>query len=273
MSGVQNAPQEIATANHPDIRLFNVESISAARPQPDTKGEWVETTPTTIPPFSAVGYFFARELQKILGVPIGMISVPGSDAEALTRLQALEAEPSAQRALDEFNQAVANYPHQLEEFRKQFDKWKQDAAKASVEGRPVPLPPSIPSDPRSSTSLPGGLFNGMVAPLIPFAIQGVLWYQGEANTGAFNHQVFFYQPTPPPGYRRLFPDIIRDWRRAWGEGDFPFLFVQLANFRQTYSPTNSWAAMREAQLMAFRAQDRNGDSHGRGRTGQPSSAK
>jgi sialate O-acetylesterase len=86
---------------------------------------------------------------------------------------------------------------------------------------------------------PAALYNGMIAPLTPFAIRGVIWYQGESNSG----------PDRAPLYARLFPTMIRDWRNHWGEGDFPFLFVQIANWNT--APEDLWPDVRNAQRQAL----------------------
>jgi sialate O-acetylesterase len=101
--------------------------------------------------------------------------------------------------------------------------------------------PSAPPGPENPNSL-SNLYNAMLAPLTRFNIQGVIWYQGESNAGRS------YQ------YRVLFPAMIRDWRAAWGEGNFPFYFVQLANYMPVKpEPSESgWAELREAQMMALR---------------------
>jgi sialate O-acetylesterase len=102
----------------------------------------------------------------------------------------------------------------------------------------MPPAPHLPSDPRSNSHRPSALYNAMIAPLIPYRIEGAIWYQGEANADR------------PIQYRKLFPAMIRDWRHAWGEGDFPFLFVQLASYQNVFPP-RSWPLLREAQLMAL----------------------
>jgi sialate O-acetylesterase len=120
-----------------------------------------------------------------------------------------------------------------------LDEWHQASLKADADGKPAPPAPQFPSDPYSSSWRAAGLYNGMAAPLVPYGIRGAIWYQGESNADRA------YQ------YRKLFPVMIQDWRRAWGQGDFPFLFVQLAGFVQDWSPKTTWAELREAQLMTL----------------------
>ena len=239
--GVLNGEQEIAAANFPMIRQFNVKRAVAGQPQDDTQGQWLAASPETAGEFTAVGFFFARELHKALGVAIGLIhsSWGGTPAEAWTRTAALAAEPELASIVKDWKQKLAHYPKSLEKFRQELDEWHQASLKADAEGKSAPPPPQFPADPRSNPWRAAGLFNGMIAPLAPYAIRGAIWYQGESNDNRA------YQ------YRKLFPVMIQDWRRVCGQGDFPFLFVQLAGFMQKSAPKTSWAELREAQLMTL----------------------
>jgi sialate O-acetylesterase len=238
--GVLNADREAAAGNYPMIRQFTVKKMVAGQPQKDVERQWVVASPEMVPEFSAVAYFFGRELHKALGVPVGLIdsSWGGTPAEAWTSAPALGAVPELKPLLDDWSQKVAAYPKLLEQFQQELNPWGQAAGKAEKEGKPAPSPPEMPPDPRSNPWRAGGLYNGMIAPLIPYTIAGVIWYQGESNADRA------YQ------YRKLFPSMIQDWRHAWGEGDFPFLFVQLANYIQGGIKT-AWAELREAQSMTL----------------------
>jgi sialate O-acetylesterase len=239
--GVLNAEKEISNGTYPMIRQFTVKKVVAGQPQKDATGQWVAATPQTVGEFSAVAYFFGRELHKVLGVPVGLIdsSWGGTPAEAWTSAPALAAEPELKTLLRDWEQKVADYPQLLERFRKDLQQWEQSAQQAEAEGKPAVRPPEMPADPRGNPWRAAGLYNGMIAPLISYTIAGAIWYQGESNAGRA------YQ------YRKLFPAMIRDWRRAWGQGDFPFLFVQLASYIQEYSPKTCWAELREAQTMTL----------------------
>jgi sialate O-acetylesterase len=186
-----NAPEEIANANYPKIRLFQVGMVKAPSPQNNCNGQWVECSPKTVPGFSAAAYFFGRQLQKDLNVPVGMIQTAwgGTAAELWTSRKTLEANPATK----------------------------------SLAGQ-------------GESSL---LYNAMVAPLIPYAIRGAIWYQGESNASRA------YQ------YRTLFPAMIANWRQDWGQGDFPFGFVQLAPYRYNKSNPLNWAELCEAQRMTL----------------------
>ena len=186
----KEAKREIAAADYPNIRLFTVVKKKAAEPQTDCKGKWVECGPKTVGDFSAVAYYFGRQLYRDLNVPIGLIhtSWGGTPAEFWTSRRALEADPA------------------------------------------------LKSLARGENSC---LYNGMIAPLIPYAIRGAIWYQGESNVGRA------YQ------YRELFPAMIANWRRDWGQGDFPFGFVQLAPYRYGKIDPARWAELCEAQRMTL----------------------
>jgi sialate O-acetylesterase len=237
-----NAEQEIAGADYPKVRLFTVKRKVADEPQTDCEGSWTMCSPETVPNFSAVGYFFGRELHKELNVPIGLIhtSWGGTPAEAWTRRGALESVPDCLPILQRFDEAMAKYPEAKKKYDEDVVKWKEAAEKAKAEGKNPPRKPRGPFAPGNPHS-PAGLYNAMIAPLIPYSIGGAIWYQGESNAGRA------YQ------YRKLFPAMITNWRKDWGQGNFPFLFVQLANFMAIDpEPVDSaWAELREAQLMTL----------------------
>ena len=237
-----NAEQEISAANYPNIRLFTVTRKVATEPQSDCVGSWTLCGPQTVPGFSAVAYYFGRELHKELNVPIGLIhtSWGGTPVEAWTRREALEKEADAAPILERYDDAVAKYPQAKKEFEQKVIEWKEAVEKAKAEGEKVPQRPRAPFGPGHYHS-PAGLYNAMIAPLIPYEIGGAIWYQGESNVSRA------YQ------YRKLFPAMIKNWRNDWGQGDFPFLFVQLANFMAIDpEPAESmWAELREAQSMTL----------------------
>ena len=237
-----NAESEIAAANYPEIRLFKVAKVVSDKPLDDTTGQWQACSPKTVAGFSAVGYFFGRELHKRLGVPVGLIQSAwgGTPAEAWTSIEALRREPELKPILRRWDEILANYPQAMERYRKALQAWQEKAAAARAAGKRPPRRPRPPRGPKHPHR-PAGLYNGMIKPIVPYAIRGVIWYQGESNAGRA------YQ------YRKLFRTMIRDWRQTWGQGDFPFLFVQLANFRQRKAEPgeSDWAELREAQLMAL----------------------
>jgi sialate O-acetylesterase len=237
-----NAEQEIAAADYPKIRLFTVNRTVADTPQPDCQGSWVECSPETVPGFSAVGYYFGRRLYKDLDLPIGLIhtSWGGTPAEAWASGAALKDNPEFAPILKRYEDAVSHYPQAMVQYKENLQKWEEDAKKAKAEGKAAPRRPSSPYGPGHPHS-PSGLYNAMIAPLIPYAIRGAIWYQGESNAGRA------YQ------YRELFPAMIKSWWDTWGQNDFPFLFVQLANFMKVEDEPgdSAWAELREAQTMTL----------------------
>ena len=389
---VNDAQHEISTADYPNIRMFTVQKKVAEEPLTDCIGNWKECNPQNVPAFSAIGYFFGRELHKRLNVPVGLINTSwgGTPAEAWTSKRVLSEMEDFKAVLDEIAQVRANpepyekkYQEQLLQWQKKVDPsvtadssgkscteidfndttwqqmelpvfWEQaglesfdglvwfrkdvevpeawvgkalvlelgpiddmdatwvngvkvggiekagqdrtnrrykvapDVVKAGQNaitvrvldtggaggfgGKPEQMKlrladtpaeqgisfagkwrykksfdlQSMPPQPKPPVRIdnhyaPTGLYNGMLAPIIPYGIRGAIWYQGEANAGRA------YQ------YRRLFPAMIQNWRQDFGQGDLPFLFVQLANYMATKpEPGDSaWAELREAQLMTL----------------------
>ena len=196
----QNAKEEIAKANHPEIRLFHIPHAKPREPVKDVQSAWAACTPKSVcmsgggswGGFSAAAYYFGRHLHKELGVPVGLIQATwgGTCAESWTSRSALEAQPALKSLLKDGDSTV--------------------------------------------------LYNGMIAPVIPFGIRGAIWYQGESNADRA------YQ------YRTLFPVMIADWRARWGQGDFPFGFVQIAPFRYGKSDPRNCPELQEAQLLTLK---------------------
>lgn len=238
-----NAQQEIASAANPNLRLFRVALKVAHSPQDDVKGEWAASSPQSVPDFSAVGYFFGRYLQQKLNVPVGIIQTAwgGTSAEAWTAVTALAADPALISVFSDWGKSVEGYGAAADRYSFALKQWEAAAAKARAGGSAPPTRPRAPVDPANSQAMPGGLYNAMIAPLTPYAIRGAIWYQGENNASRKRSYV----------YRRLFPAMIQNWRDAWGQGDFPFLFVQLANYGKNV-PDSQWPELREAQTMTLR---------------------
>ena len=248
-----NGPREVADAAFPAIRLFSVKMTIADEPKDDTEGSWSPCTPETAKSFSAVAYFFGRELHRTLNVPVGLIhcSWGGSPAEAWTSRETLEGDADFRPILERWREAVEDAAGCKATHERRLKEWKAAVEKAKAEKSQLPTEPALlgPKGPFPHHQ-PVGLWNGMIRPVAPFAIRGAIWYQGETN-GARGRG---YQ------YRKLFPAMIGDWRRLWGEGDFPFLFVQLANFHDPDpGPVDSlWAELREAQLLTLKASPNTG---------------
>jgi sialate O-acetylesterase len=249
-SGKEDGPK----AANPNIRFFDVPNRRALEPRQTIEGKWVECTPDTAAEFSAVGYYFGRDLQKDLNVPIGLIESDwgGTAAEAWTSREALLANPALRPYIERLEEAKKTYDPEtgkkqyqdaLAKWMEADTKWKESAAQAKKDGKPAPKAPGrppVPEPPGMRHNDPTNLYNAMIAPLIPYGIKGVIWYQGESNAGKA------YE------YRTLFPTMIQDWRTRWGY-EFPFLFVQLAPFMKIESEPkeSAWAELREAQSMTL----------------------
>jgi sialate O-acetylesterase len=238
-----DAGAELPAARFPSIRLFTVAASFQDAPANDVAGEWRECEPNAAADFSAVAYYFGRDLHNILGVPVGLInsSVGGTKAELWTSKQAFETDPNLKEALEDHQRRADRFPSDQAKYEQDLAAWKDAAEKAKAEGKELPAQPRSPRTPHPL----GSLLNGMIAPLTHYSIAGVIWYQGESDSGAWRL------------YPRLFPAMISDWRRYWGRADLPFLFVQLPNYRDRRpGPSDSnWARLREAQLMALAAPD------------------
>ncbi|MEZ6067061.1 MAG: sialate O-acetylesterase [Planctomycetaceae bacterium] len=236
-----------AAASNPQLRLFRVPLVSSADPQEDVNAEWTLSTPETVPGFSAVGYFYGRQLQETLGIPVGMIQTSwgGTRAEAWTTAEGMKSHADLEPILTSWDERVAKFDPAAEEakHKEALAKWEAQAAAAKEKGQRAPNKPAAPENPRNDRHRPTNLYNAMVAPLVPYAIRGAIWYQGESNAGRA------YQ------YRTLMPAMITSWRKVWGQGDFPFYIVQLANFKAIADQPgeSDWAELREAQSMTVDA--------------------
>ena len=237
-----NSSKEIAEAEFPKIRLFKIQRQASGKPQENCQGTWVSCNPQSAKNFSAVAYFFGRNLKIKTGTPIGLIQSTwgGSPIEGWTSVAALERVKDARPILDKGESRVNAFTANKKSYIGRINGWENRRKKAIETGKKVPLKPRAPSDPAGKPNHPGSLFNGMINPVIPFSIRGAIWYQGESN-------VFRARQ-----YQALFPAHIKDWRDRWGQGDFPFLFVQIAPFRYSRYPNEMCPELWEAQLMTFR---------------------
>ncbi len=240
----KDGEREVGRARHARIRLFSVQRVTARSPLDDVSpASWMPTTPETVADFSAVGFYFARALQQAHDVPIGIIhsSWGGTPAEAWTSAGTLQGDPALQPILWQFRRYEAEYPGGRYGFDQRQPIWSDALAAYKAKGNDPPPamnpPRGAPDDPHR----PSALFNAMIAPLTRFAIRGAIWYQGESNA------------VRSWDYQRLFAAMIQDWRQAWSRGDFPFLFVQLANFKPhpRLPGVSWWSHLREAQRLAL----------------------
>lgn len=222
-----NGQQEMAAARFPEIRLFFVPRVTSGTPQPRISAQWVVCSPETVPGFSAVLFFFGREIHETLGVPVGLVatSVGGTPIEPWIPPQGFEKIPQLAAELKTVRDANAAYRQARIDYLRSSKSWVETASRLLAEGKEFPDPPPQPVHALNHFGGPTALYNAMVHGLAPFAIRGALWYQGEANVGRGMH------------YYDLMRGLVQGWRDVWNQGEFPFLFVQLAPFKYGGSPT------------------------------------
>ncbi|MBI5774997.1 MAG: sialate O-acetylesterase [Verrucomicrobia bacterium] len=230
--------REQAAAKWPLVRMFKEESASATTAQSEGKGRWTICTPDTVGGFSATLFFFGRELHKSLGVPVGLInsSVGGTPIESWIAPEAQRASKELQpffTAAEKDNAGIATEAA-VKKYEAELAQWKADAKKAKAAKQKAPRAPRNLADVKARKVNVGGLFNGKIAPLIPFTIRGALWYQGEANS----------TPAKAPFYEAQLKLLVTDWRARWGY-EFPMAWAQLPNFG---GAGRDWPAVREAML-------------------------
>jgi len=230
---IKNGAAEIAAANNPRIRLLRVGQASSEIPLNDVSGSWTECTPQTAAQFSAIGYFFAREIADREKVTVGVIDSTwgGTPADSWVSTDAFGSDPAllpAFAARATFERQQAN-----KDLAAAADQREDEAARKA--GRPSP-----PHDwyPEQQSWRPAGLFNAMVAPFTGYGLKGVIWYQGETNS----------RPDRAPFYESLFKGLITDWRHQFAQGRLPFLYAQISSFN---SPAENWGLVRDAQRRAL----------------------
>lgn len=230
--------EAITGARFPLIRHIRLAHQVAVEPVGTSTGEWQPASPATVPDFTAVGYFFARDLWEKLRVPIGIIhnSWGGTPIEAWMPAKALASDGAFAVVQERWAKALADYPKNKEKFDAEVAAWSAEAAAAKAKGEKLtkPKPTRVPPGP-GHRHTPSGLYNGMIHPLAPYALRGVLWYQGEDNASRAGE------------YHRLFAAMIHGWREVFDQGELPFYWVQLANYESPRGPANAWAFLREAQ--------------------------
>ncbi len=228
---VNNAEKEIADAKYPRIRTAWIPYRTSTTPQDDADTSWMPCTPESIAKrgffnggFTAVGYFFGRELHKELDVPVGLIHVAwgGTKIEPWTPRVGFTLVPGFDEQLKLIDGADAKYRQELRKAVADYEAWLPGAKKAVADGKPVTPPPAWPRHLLEDNGQPTSIYNGMIHPLVPFAIRGAIWYQGESNH--------------PDGmaYCDKMKALIAGWRKIWAQGDFPFYYVQIAPFNAIY---------------------------------------
>ncbi len=273
VGSVSNSAELLTQANDPQLRFFTVTKKTSPEPLPDLQGKWEPTTPESAKAFSAVAWFYAREIRDTQNVPVGILhsSWGGTPIETWISLAGLRREPTLAKTLEKWDKAMEQYqkvqsdPKLVSDYETALKQWKSEvepaynaalkaynadvAAGKTVGQKPQPPTPEpsnpdpmgMPS-PSKRPQTPGVSFNATIAPLIPYAIRGVIWYQGEQITRGVE------------GYRELFPRLIEDWRGQWKQGNFPFLFVQLPANGPDPEPMakGGWPETREAQFLTLK---------------------
>jgi len=226
---LKNGEQEIAHANLPTVRLLYIEEKSSYYPLDDTPATWTECTPQTAAGFSAVAYFFGRDINAREHVPIGLIDSTwgGTPVDSWISMDRIGSDAGLMPIFASW----AHFTNRLTDRSLVLAKEKREDEAAEQAHQPKP---EHSWHPDGLSWQPASLYNGMIAPLVPYTIKGAIWYQGETNS----------DPERAPYYARFFQAMIQDWRTHWHEGNFPFLYVQISNF---YSPNEDWGAVRDAQ--------------------------
>ncbi|WP_419804249.1 sialate O-acetylesterase [Terriglobus sp.] len=227
---IKDSAKEIAAADHPELRLMVVPHTGSAYPQDDVNASWRRCTPATAKSFSAVAYFFGREIAAKEHVTVGLIDTTwgGTPAEAWTSFDAFGSNPSLAPVWTQWSKFVRD--ETVENAVIVSEKRDDDQRRAAGQ-----QPLAHPWHPPNDAYRPASLYNGMIAPFTPLSIRGVIWYQGETNS-RIDRSVLYHE---------LFRSMILDWRMHFAQGQFPFLFAQISSFRS--SPQEAWGVLRDAQ--------------------------
>ena len=242
LGGCLGDAEDIPSAQFPKIRRIKFNHEQAGEPAVDapTATAWQECTPQTAPGFTAVGFYFAREVHQKTGVPIGIVDSNwgGTPIEPWTALEGLALVEALKPAYEARRAEIQAHRASLGQALTQLDQWVDQARARLAAGQPVGSPPSLPN----GVGGYNGMYNAMISPIVPAPIKGALWYQGESNGGEGE------------SYFEKMAALIGGWRKVWGIGEFPFYFVQLASFQDPIEDPaggNGWARLREAQLKSL----------------------
>jgi sialate O-acetylesterase len=244
LNGCVGAEEDAKGANLPAIRRIKFNHVVSGVEQDDapTATQWQVCTPETVPGFTAVGFYFAREIVKKTGVPVGIVDAnwggtpiePWVATAGLAGVEALKPQHEAKQ------EALRAYREQLPKTLEAVEAWVAQTRRDLAGGMPVSAPPAVSGPPDGGWS---GMYNAMIHPIVKLPIKGALWYQGESNGGEGE------------SYYHKMDALIGGWRKVWAQGDFPFYFVQLASFQAVTDDAaggNGWAKLREAQRKAMR---------------------
>ena len=241
LSKAAGGREAAAAAGNSQLRLFDVPLVPSQQPARDVSGAWKRCELETVAGFSAVAYHFGEQLQKTLGCPVGLIhsSWGGTVAKSWMPLEALRSDPRFDVMMEREQQRLEKLPETKRKYERDRAAWAKRREKKTATAGPAPV-----FHDAASKAAPAHLYNGMIHPLIPYAMRGVAWYQGESNR------------TSPAQYGIHLPEVIKSWRRAWGQSDsshgiaYPFLIVQIANYLERKEDPNirsAWAEIREVQ--------------------------
>jgi sialate O-acetylesterase len=243
VTSCEDANTDIAKANYPAIRFFTVAKEGGSiNPMADCNGHWAVCSPQSAAAFSAVAFYFGRDLYKQYKEPIGLIHSAwgATSVEAWTSMPALKSQPKCAALIKRCENLLKRYPTGKADYYAAMAQWQKEARElAEKTGKPIQqATPYDPLIPPNGASL---LYNAMISPIVSYTIKGVIWYQGESNADRAKQ------------YQTLFPLLITDWRKQWQEGEFPFLFVQLASYKvpSVWCDPLAWAELRYSQLKAL----------------------
>jgi sialate O-acetylesterase len=235
LKNAEGAKEEISAACSPQIRFLKVDHNTALYPldRISTKG-WIPVTSESVADASAVSYYFGKQIHQSRKIPIGLIDASwgGTPVASFTPLDAISRDAALMPLFSHWSKMADQQTEILLQIETENTELDAAEARAKAEGK---APPARPWHPDFAAWAPAAIYNGMIAPLTPFPIRGVIWYQGESDTSGERAAL----------YGRLFQTMIQSWRNTWGVGDFPFLFVQIANW--IAGPENAWPELREAQ--------------------------
>lgn len=232
---VKDAQKEISSADYPQIRYYKVPRKFYPEHEV-SKASWRVCSPQTAPEFSAIAYYFSRNIHKELNIPIGIIQTPvgGTTVEAWTSRTLLMSDKDFRPIVQHYDSIVNSYGS--DGYEKLYNRYVSSLAEYNQLNAEQKKYIDKPVEPmgRKNFHRPIGLSETMLNTVIPYTLKGFLFYQGESNTARGAQ------------YRKLFPAMINEWRTAWGQGDIPFLFIQLPRFE---TKTRYWYELREAQYL------------------------
>ena len=240
----KNAKLEIAQANFPLIKSFKVERNPSLEKTKVLQGEWQVCSPESAAEFSATAYFTGRKLHKELNIPIGLLTTcwGGTCVEAWTPWSDQSDDSFAQNRKNLLDEKAESYTPESAKakYEKKLAEWNKKVSQATNNKKRKPRKPQLQTDPQLDQNYPGNLYNGMLYPLIPYAIKGAIWYQGENNSKSI---------ASAKHYRYQLTQMIKSWQKSW-EWEFPFYCVQLPNYKspqsQPVEKNNIWPFIRES---------------------------